>query len=242
MEIKVDITGNQIKIMNGDESVRYPLGSISCMFAEGEWHTLLSFLDIERNLKKLEAYANNFLEKCFYSTDILKKINGYMLCDAELNLSSRKYTSNKIISGRMTDGKEEMIVTDIYNISSPIDLINLEMMYAVIEDVTITKCKNCGKYFVAGKVGAQYCDRIYSDNRTCKQIGAKKFYNENLNENEALKLYEKVYQATYYKLRKAKSKEERMPIHERILELKLHRQLYKNDLITEEDFVKFLVK
>ena len=143
MNLRVEFTGEKIKIHTEKKTVEYQLGSITCMMSAGEWNELLQFLSDEKDYKKIEKYATNFLDKCFYSREKISKINGYMLCESELNLSNKNYTSNKKVSGRMLQGKADLVVSDIYLIDSLIDLINLEMMYAVINDMPINKCKNC---------------------------------------------------------------------------------------------------
>lgn len=177
-------------------------------------------------------------EKCFYSKSRTNKIKGYVLCDSELELHNKKYTVYKNVRSRMPYGK--MIVSDTYQIQSPIDLINLEMLYAVTHDMTITKCKNCGKYFVARNAGTQYCDRVFMAERTCRQLGAKKSFNENLKTDEALLLYEKTYQATYYKTRRANSQKELNALGKRLDKLKNYRLMYKRGEISAEEFLEIL--
>ena len=163
-----------------------------------------------------------------------------MLCDSELNLSNKNYISNKKVSGRMLQGKADLVVSDIYLIDSLIDLINLEMMYAVINDMPINKCKNCNKYFVAGNAAALFCDRLYTEDKTCKQFGGKKSFVDKLKKDEALLRYEKVYQATYYRLRKAETQAEIDVLNKRLQDLKNWRVKYKNGEIKEKPFVEFV--
>jgi len=55
---------------------------------------------------------------------------------------------------------------------------------------TINKCENCYDYFVPlTKNDEIYCYRIFSDGKTCKQIG----YENKVKKDEALKEYRKVY-------------------------------------------------
>ena len=163
-----------------------------------------------------------------------------MLCDSELNLSNKNYISNKKVSGRTIQGKADLVVSDIYLIDSLIDLINLEMMYAVINDMPINKCKNCNKYFVAGNAAALFCDRLYTEDKTCKQFGGKKSFVDKLKKDEALLRYEKVYQATYYRLRKAETQAEIDVLNKRLQDLKNWRVKYKNGEIKEKPFVEFV--
>ena len=185
MNIKVEFRGEKVIVYTDKNTYEDMLGNISCMIAEGNWKTLTGFLDVQRNFEKLQAYAINFLDNCFYSKEKLAKVNGYMLCDSELELNQKKYISYKNVSGKMIDGKIEMVVSDTYLIQSVTELINLEMMYAVINDIPIIKCRNCNRYFVATNSGVYYCDRLFNSNRTCRQIGAKKLFNDNLKTDKA---------------------------------------------------------
>ena len=240
MNLRVEFTGEKIIIHSQKQTAEYQLGSITCMISAGEWDELLQFLEGQKNYKKIEKYALDFLDKCFYSREKLTKINGYMLCDSELNLSNKNYTLNKKVSGRMLHGKVDLVVSDIYLIDSLIDLINLEMMYAVTNDMPINKCKNCNKYFVAGNAAALFCDRLYTKDKTCKQFGGKKSFVDKLKKDEALLRYEKVYQATYYRLRRAKSKDEIEELSKRLQDLKNWRVKYKNGEAKEKPFIEFV--
>lgn len=240
MNLRVEFTGEKITIHTEKKMVAYQLGTITCMISAGEWDELLQLLGAEKDYKKVEEYATNFLDKCFYSREKISKINGYMLCDSDLNLSNKNYISNKKVSGRMFQRKADLVVSDIYLIDSLFDLINLEIMYAVINDMPINKCKNCNKYFVAGNAAALFCDRIYTEDKTCKQFGGKKSFVDKLKKDEALLRYEKVYQATYYRLRKAESQDEIDALNKRLQDLKNWRVKYKNGGIPELEFVDFL--
>ncbi len=240
MDLQVEFRGEKIIIHSGYDMIDFQLGSVTCMISAGEWDELTPFLDVQKNLKKLEKYATDFLNMCFSDREKIAKINGYMLCDSELNLRHKNYTLNKYVNGRMIDGKVDLVVSDIYLIDSLFDLINLEMMYAVINDMPINKCKNCKKYFVAGNAAALFCDRLYTEDKTCKQFGGKKSFVDKLKNDEALLRYEKVYQATYYRLRKAQSKDEIDKLNKRLQELKIWRVKYKNGEIEEKAFIEFV--
>lgn len=140
----------------------------------------------------------------------------------------------------MMDGKTELVVSDVYHIESPFDLINLEMMYAVICDMPINRCKNCNNFFVAGNAAAIYCDRIFTNGKTCKQFGGKKAFTDNLKKDEALLQYEKAYQATYYKYKRAASGKEKSALHQQILTLKNLRIRYKHGDISAAEFSKLI--
>lgn len=57
-------------------------------------------------------------------------------------------------------------------------------------------CKNCGKYFIPDyKYNVKYCNYIYSDNKTCKEIAAQLQYKKKLEAEPALKNSRTFYQS-----------------------------------------------
>ena len=58
----------------------------------------------------------------------------------------------------------------------------------------VGKCLNCGDFFLQnGNFKALYCDRVYADGKTCKQIGASKMYQKTLKENREKADYRRAY-------------------------------------------------
>ena len=55
------------------------------------------------------------------------------------------------------------------------EMLYLELMEMVKRGIRIKRCGLCDRYFVlTDKRKRDYCDRIYENGRTCKQLGAKK--------------------------------------------------------------------
>lgn len=240
MNFQVQFSENKIKITGVKQDYETLIGNITCMISEKDARELSDIFDMKMEFKKYSEYAKYFLDTCFSTKDKLNKINGYLICDSTLNLNRNNYQVRKIVGGKGSKGKADLIIKDIYTLSSITDLINLEMMYAVIHDIPITKCKNCGKYFAANTAGGVYCERKNLDGKTCRQIGAKKKFNAEMKKDDALLLYEKIYQATYYRVRKAKSQDEIDELNKRLDELKNWRVKYKGGEVKENDFVKYI--
>ena len=58
----------------------------------------------------------------------------------------------------------------------------------------IRKCKNCGKYFIPENLKAtKYCNNIFENGKTCREIGKEKSYKNNLKSDKLLELYRKRY-------------------------------------------------
>ncbi|HAQ40688.1 MAG TPA: hypothetical protein DCM73_07560 [Clostridiales bacterium] len=60
------------------------------------------------------------------------------------------------------------------------------------------RCALCDKLFVlADKRKRDYCDRIYKNNRTCKQVGAKMKFNKSVEEDKFLQEFQRIYNRMY---------------------------------------------
>ena len=58
----------------------------------------------------------------------------------------------------------------------------------------IKQCKNCGKYFIPENLrDIKYCNNIFKDNKTCKELGKQISYKKSLKDDELLDMYRKRY-------------------------------------------------
>ncbi|NLB81194.1 MAG: hypothetical protein GX800_06215 [Clostridiaceae bacterium] len=78
--------------------------------------------------------------------------------------------------------------------------------------------------------------------KTCKQVGAKKQFVKKMKTDDVLHLYEKTYQATYYKGRKLSSGIEKKKNDELLSCLKTYRMKYKQGELSGERFKESLEK
>ena len=59
---------------------------------------------------------------------------------------------------------------------------------------TIKQCKNCGKYFIPNNLrDIKYCNNVFENNKTCKQIGKELTYKKSLQDDKLLDMYRKRY-------------------------------------------------
>lgn len=73
--------------------------------------------------------------------------------------------------------------------------ISIKELAAYRRGLKIQKCRNCNKYFIPKTAHKTiYCDEIYSDNKTCKQIGAELTHKRTLKKDKILEDYRKRYQ------------------------------------------------
>ena len=62
-----------------------------------------------------------------------------------------------------------------------------------IPNTYIKKCKNCGKYFLSNKNNTVYCDNIFKDNKTCKQVGSNRAQKKKEADNPVYQKYRSIY-------------------------------------------------
>ena len=93
-----------------------------------------------------------------------------------------------------------------YEISSPDDLIALELFHTVKGELPIKKCRCCNEYFVpTGRSDSEYCSRIsLGENKRCAQIGAMRTFKGKYAENPIYAEYNRAYKRNHSRLRNGK--------------------------------------
>lgn len=76
--------------------------------------------------------------------------------------------------------------------NSALQVFLMELQSLLNNSITIKKCENCKQYFIPMVRSDEiYCDNIFRNNKTCKQLG----YEQKINSNLALKEYRRKYKA-----------------------------------------------
>ena len=84
----------------------------------------------------------------------------------------------------------------LYSFSSLLSAYYFCVLHFIENNIPIKICKNCGKYFIPeNRNSSIYCNRIYKDKKTCKEIGANIAYNDKLKKDEVNALYRKTLSA-----------------------------------------------
>lgn len=74
------------------------------------------------------------------------------------------------------------------------EMLYFEFIELLKQGLQVKRCKLCDKYFIlTSKHDTDFCDRIYKRHRTCKQVGAKKTYNERVKDDPVLQEYQRIY-------------------------------------------------
>ena len=115
---------------------------------------------------------------------------------------------------------------------------------ATTENIDIKRCKNCGKYFVPDSRSNEiYCNNIYENNKTCKEVGHFRTQQRLMKEDDDLRIYRNVYQKLLLRTRRNPDNEqyekEFQQFKEKNIEL---REKINNGEITQEKYMEWLNK
>ena len=102
----------------------------------------------------------------------------------------------KYIKNECKKNQNFQIKNYMYSFSSLLSAYYFCVLYFVENNIPIKICKNCGKYFIPeNRVSSVYCNRIFENNKTCKEVGANNAYKEKLKKDEINLLYRKTLSA-----------------------------------------------
>lgn len=113
-----------------------------------------------------------------------------------------KYSLQKFQMGSFLYNDNKKIYV-AYDVSSEQKLIFLELVTIIRNNCKISKCKRCGRYFIAkNNHNANYCDRVDKTlGATCSKLGSAEAYKEKLTKNPILLEYQKAYKRLYARVR-----------------------------------------
>ncbi len=185
-------------------------------------------------LEKLHIFINtNSIER--YSILTYNKFSKTI----KLNKNTSKMTEKQLIKISKDKENNRYGIQEIYEIDNFYNLLFLELYFILQERTYLKKCKNCGKYFLTTNSAVIYCDNVFEDNKTCREIGASKVFTKNLEKDEAYNLYRKIYKK---KQALAKSKGESFEIEYNRFRYqgKNKKNAYKLKEITKKEFMEWL--
>lgn len=92
-----------------------------------------------------------------------------------------------------------------YNCQTLEQFLQVSLFSCLTFNINVKKCKNCGKYFIAyQRSDEKYCSRIspQDNQKTCKQYANFANWKNNINSNEELKIYRRIYMAKQMRTRR----------------------------------------
>jgi hypothetical protein len=96
----------------------------------------------------------------------------------------------------------DSIFTDVLRPGRVQDLVSFFLSEIIRREVTFKTCRCCGRYFPSYVHGnAEYCERVFQDGKTCKEIGAVSMFRARLEEYPAMQLYQRAYKTRFARIK-----------------------------------------
>ena len=124
--------------------------------------------------------------------------------------------------------------------SSILDMIDYSLRSCVERDITVRRCKNCGRYFPqTGRVSAEYCERpVPEGQQTCREAGAFQQWTKKQSDDPVFKAYRKEYKRRFAWIKSGRiSDTDFYAWSEQAREMK---KKCDRDMISLEEFVEWL--
>lgn len=127
--------------------------------------------------------------------------------------------------------------TDVLYPKNIYDVIDFSLRECVRRNITMRRCKNCGKYFALTVHGStEYCSRVFdSRGRTCKEVGAMRQYAQVHASDELLKIYRREYKRRFAWIRAGKISQEAFAAWSK--EAQKEKEKCDKGEISREDFI-----
>lgn len=124
---------------------------------------------------------------------VVKNINDSNVTDTAQRLKIMNY------------GKKGVSLLPYYLIESLEEMLFFEFSEMLKQGLGSKKCKLCGKYFATfDNRKREYCDRIYKDDKTCREIGAILVYESKMVDDDSpLRKAEREYNKIYSRMNRA---------------------------------------
>ena len=123
-------------------------------------------------------------------------------------INDKNITDTKQMLDMMHIDKKGVSLLPYYLIESFEEMLFFEFSEMLKRGAGTKKCKLCGKYFaIFDNRKREYCDRIYKDDKTCREIGAILVYeNKMSDEDSPLRKAEREYNKVYSRMNRALDK------------------------------------
>lgn len=122
-------------------------------------------------------------------------------------------------------------------------LIYFELVEIMKNNIFLKSCKLCSKYFIAPSLKIDYCNNIAPGykSKTCSEVGKNRTFMKNIDKDNALSLYMKIYRNKAYKASRNKDIEKYTIDYEIFKEVaKVKVKAYKNNKLSQKDFINWL--
>ena len=151
------------------------------------YQRFFTLLNSDRFSKALKHYNSEKIKINFSAFEWINKYNFYAREDVTLKVAKKNIVNTPFF----------------YECDDIMQALIIEVSILAYNNIEIKKCKNCGKYFVPeNRSDELFCNNIYENNKTCKEIGYFKVIQKEIHDNELLRQYRNVYQKLLLRTRR----------------------------------------
>lgn len=155
--------------------------------------------------------------------------------------------TRQVLQDIHTNSEYAVSMQQYFAIQSLEEMFYLELMEMVKRGIRIKRCGLCDRYFaLADKRKRNYCDRVYKNGRTCKQVGPKLNFNKEVGDDPFLQEFQRIYNLMYSRYYREDSGDRNKPTMKLtqsefkswIAEASRLRREYKQNGISGEELVR----
>ncbi|MFV0516381.1 MAG: DUF6076 domain-containing protein [Aminipila sp.] len=167
---------NILKSINFIEKYRWFLDEVNCKKEKSFIHQI--------NMNGMAAYVSD-----------------KTLCSA----GNWEATTSKIQYVLIEDEQGNPQIFEQITFSNLLDFFYTDFYKGIMKGAIPKKCKLCGTYFLQEKgFTYEYCNNIYEDNKTCRDIGSAKSFKDKTANNDIWKIHQRAYKKYYARIAKGK--------------------------------------
>lgn len=192
----------------------------------------------ERNLDKTEDNYEatlNVYQKRIKGETYISSLNNYGFAVVNIRIN---YDIKLTFNNKLANNIPYYFSSSRFN---EILFISIKELAAYRRGLKIQKCRNCNNYFIPKTAHKTiYCDEIYSNNKTCKQIGAELTHKRTLKNDKILEDYRKRYQNLAGEVSKSDNPIIKQMYNKYKTEGSIIRKQYIQNKITAKEFKKWM--
>ena len=219
---------NSYNIILSKETIEFCLDEMFKLYKD----EFIEYQNIYRaiaNHKYCEMYYSWINKKYETYTNYLKLLSPTIL---DLRINNSTFQFNGLYNYKNI--ANSFVSTNFYDII----YISLKTLLSISKNIKILRCKNCNRYFIPDtNHNTKYCDFLFDEKRTCKEIGSQRTYDKKLENDELLKLYRKRYKDLAHQAAHTNSNSKSNQMYKYYKkDGPIMKNKYKNGLITPGEF------
>ena len=165
----------------------------------------MNYLEEIKDLTPLQRFQvmtnSDAMNKSFYhyfdNNKVRINLSAFEILRDYSDFPMRQDETQRIINKANISSSYFIECTDI------IQTLLIELLEIAKLNIEIKKCRNCGKFFVPdNRSDEMYCNNIFENGKTCKEIGYFKVKQKEMQENDNLRIYRNVYQKLLLRTRR----------------------------------------